>query len=148
VILTVRADDTDVLRGLEAGADDYIVKPFNYLTLLARIKAVLRRSEKTAVTEDTTVISPRLKIDFVNQRVRIDDHPVKMTPLEYRLLVLLAKNKGEAVDARRIKNEIWGSDFTGTVNVRSFVQRLRKKLQDVPPQMIVSKYGAGYMLKS
>jgi len=148
VILTVRADDSDVLHGLEAGADDYIIKPFNYLNLLARIKAVLRRTEKASLKENNIVISSRLKINFVNQKVIVDNRLVKLTPVEYRLLVLLAKNKGKVVPYDRITEEIWGKDFGGeTVNIRSFIQRLRKKLQDVPPHMIVNKYGSGYVLK-
>ena len=149
IILTVRADDSDILRGLEAGADDYIVKPFNYLNLLARIKAVLRRTEKTSLKENNTIISSRLKIDFVNQKVRADNRLVELTPVEYRLLVLLAKNKGKVVPYDRITEEIWGKDFSGeTENIRSFIQRLRKKLQDVPPHMIVNKYGSGYVFKN
>jgi len=149
IILTVRADDSDILRGLEAGADDYIVKPFNYLNLLARIKAVLRRTEKTSLKENNTIISSRLKIDFVNQKVRADNRLVELTPVEYHLLVLLAKNKGKVVPYDRITEEIWGKDFSGeTENIRSFIQRLRKKLQDVPPHMIVNKYGSGYVFKN
>jgi len=149
IVLSVRSDDADVLRGLEAGADDYIIKPFNYLTLLARVKAVLRRSESISLRErrDATV-SPRLKIDFINQRVTADDQPVRLTPVEYRLLVLLARNKNKVVSYRRIMEEIWESAFEGkTENIRVYVTRLRKKLGDVPPSMILNEHGAGYMLK-
>jgi two-component system KDP operon response regulator KdpE len=149
IILTVRSDDTDVLRGLEAGADDYVIKPFNYLTLLARVKAVLRRSENSPlrINHDTTV-SPRLKIDFVNQRVAVDDQPVKLTPIEYRLLILLVKNKDEEVPYQRIAEEIWGKSFKGdTKNIRIYVRRLRKKLHDVPASMILNKRGLGYVFK-
>lgn len=148
IILTVRADDSDILRGLEAGADDYIIKPFNYLTLLARIKAVLRRTEKTTLKEDNAVISSRLKIDFVNQKVRVDEQLTRLTPVEYRLLVLLVKNKGKVVPYDRITREIWEKDFGGeTENIRIFIQRLRKKLQDVPPHMIINKHGSGYVFR-
>lgn len=149
IILTVRADDSDVLCGLEAGADDYIVKPFNYLTLLARIKAVLRRTEKTTLKEDNTVISPRLKIDFVNQKVRIDNRLVKLTPVEYRLLILLVKNKDKVVPYNRIMEEIWEKDLAGdTENIRIYIRRLRNKLHDSPPNMVLNKHGSGYMFKA
>ncbi len=149
IILTVRSDDADVLRGLEAGADDYIIKPFNYLTLLARVKAVLRRSEgiPPKISHDTT-ISSRITIDFVDQRVAVDDEPVKLTPMEYRLLILLVKNKGDEVSYQRIVEEIWGKHFKGgTENVRIYVRRLRKKLHDIPPRMILNKRGSGYVFQ-
>jgi DNA-binding response OmpR family regulator len=148
VILTVRSDDADVMKGLEMGADDYVIKPFNILTLLARINAVMRRTGRDSLKEDSTVISTRLKIDFVNQKVIIDNRLVKLTPAEYRLLVLLVKSKGKIVSYKRIIREVWEKDFSGqTEIVRICVQRLRKKLLDTPPTMILNKPGAGYMFK-
>ncbi len=149
IILTFRSDDADVLRVLEAGADDYITKPFNYLTLLARVKAVLRRTEKVPLkNERNTLISPRLKIDFVNQRVEVDNRLVKLTPVEYRLLVILVKNKDRVVPNKRIMEEIWEKNFQGeTENIRIYVQRLRRKLQDNPPNLILNKHGSGYTFK-
>lgn len=149
IILTVRSDDTDILKGLETGADDYITKPFNYLTLLARVKAVLRRTDNMPLKsrQDTTV-SPRLKIDFVDQRVVVDNQPVKLTPVEYRLLVLLIKSKDTVVPYHRIMQEIWGTNYQGnTENIRIYVRRLRQKLHDNPPNMILNQHGAGYMFK-
>src|SRR5512140_39275 len=88
IILTVRSDDADQLRGLESGADDYITKPFDYLMLLARVKAVLRRAQTPSIGRSQNVaVSHRLKVDFVNQKVTVDDKNVKLTPVEYRLLV-------------------------------------------------------------
>lgn len=150
IILTVRSDDADILRGLEAGADDYIVKPFNYLTLLARVRAVLRRSENLPLpkSQDTTV-SSRLKIDFVNQRVLVDNRTVKLTPVEYRMLVLLVRNKDNTVPYRRIMEEIWEKSYEGeTDSIRIYVRRLRRKLRDSPPKMILNQHGAGYMFNS
>jgi two-component system, OmpR family, KDP operon response regulator KdpE len=150
IILTVRADDADVLRGLEAGADDYIVKPFNYLTLLARVKVVLRRSEKVPLKESQNIaMSSRLNIDFVNQKVRVDNQLVKLTPTEYRLLVLLVKNKDTIVPSQQIMEEVWGKPvWHDTENLRIYIRRLRKKLNDVPPNMILNKHGSGYLFKS
>jgi two-component system response regulator VicR len=150
IILTVRSDDEDMLKGLEAGADDYIVKPFNYLTLLARVKAVLRRIEKAPLKmKNDATISPRLKIDFVNQKVKVDNRLVTLTPLEYRLLVLLVKNKDRVVSYRRITEEIWEKSYWGeTENIRIYIRRLRKKLKDTPPCMVLTKRGVGYMFKS
>ncbi|MBN1368306.1 MAG: response regulator transcription factor [Dehalococcoidales bacterium] len=150
IILTVRSDDADMLRGLEGGADDYIIKPFNYLTLLARVKTVLRRTEKTSLKNGQSIsVGSRLKIDIMDQKVRLDDKPVKLTPVEYRLLVLLVKNKDKVVGYRQIMEEIWEKDeCRDTENVRIYIRRLRKKLQDTPPNLILNKHGSGYMLKS
>jgi two-component system, OmpR family, response regulator VicR len=150
IILTVRADDTDVLRGLETGADDYVTKPFNYLTLLARVKAVLRRSEGVPLKDNHNIaLSPRLNIDFVNQKVRIDNQLVKLTPMEYQLLILLVKNKDKVVPYQQIMEEVWGKPmWHDTENLRIYVRRLRKKLNDVPPNMILNKHGSGYVFKS
>jgi two-component system, OmpR family, response regulator VicR len=149
IILTVRADDVDILRGLEAGADDYIIKPFNYLTLLARIKTVLRRSENMSLksTQDT-VVSPQLRIDFVNQKVRLENQLIKLTPVEYRLLILLVKNKGSVVTYQCIMEDIWETKYQGdTKNIRLYIQRLRKRLKDTPPNMILNKRDSGYIFK-
>jgi DNA-binding response OmpR family regulator len=149
IILTVRADDTDVLKGLEAGADDYIIKPFNYLTLLARIKAVLRRSENITLnnTQDT-IVSSRLKVDFVNQKVILDNKPVKLTPVEYRVLISLIKNKDNIVTYKNMMEDIWGSKYRGdTKNIRLYIRRLRGKLNDNPPSMIINQRDSGYIFK-
>jgi DNA-binding response OmpR family regulator len=149
IILTVRSDDADVLKGLEAGADDYIIKPFNYITLLARVRAVLRRTENIPLKncQDTT-ISPRLKIDFVNQKVIFNNQPVKLTPVEYRLLLVLVKNKDSVVPYKQITKDVWDASYQGdTENIRINIKRLRKKLQDNPPNMILNQHGSGYMFK-
>jgi two-component system, OmpR family, response regulator VicR len=149
IILTVRADDADVLKGLEAGADDYVIKPFNYLTLLARIKAVLRRSENvTLKNSQDTVVSPRLKIDFVNQKVILENELVKLTPVEYHLLIFLVKNKGNLVTYKSMMEDIWGTKYQGdTKNLRLYIRRLRNKLKDNPPQMIINQRDSGYIFK-
>jgi two-component system KDP operon response regulator KdpE len=149
IILTVRSDDTDVLRGLEAGADDYVTKPFNYMTLLARVRAVLRRAENQPIRRShDTAVSSRLKIDFVNQRVAVDGRPVKLTPVEYRLLVFLVKNKNSTVSYKSIVEDVWQAPYHGeTENIRIYVRRLRRKLGDEPASMILNRRGSGYMLK-
>jgi DNA-binding response OmpR family regulator len=150
IILTVRSDDTDVLKGLEAGADDYIIKPFNYLTLLARVKAVLRRSENVPIKDAReTTVSNRLKIDFVNQKVTLDNQPVKLTPVEYRFLVLLVKNKNRTVHYEQITQEVWERKYPGnTENIRIAIRRLRKKMHDSPPRLILNQRDFGYLFKA
>ena len=150
IVLTVRSDDTDVLTGLEAGADDYVIKPFNYLTLLARVKAVLRRTDKIPLKGSQNVImSPRLNIDFVNQKVRVDNKIVKLTPIEYQLLITLVKNKDQTVSYQQIMEDVWGKTaWNDTENLRIYIRRLRKKLNDIPSKMILNIRGSGYMFKS
>ncbi len=149
IVLTVRSDDEDMLKGLEYGADDYIIKPFNYMNLLARIKAVLRRTESIPFSgEQNNAVNSRITIDFVNQKVKVGNQPVVLTPFEYRLLVLLARNNGSIVDYDRISMEVWGKEYSGDNNhIRIFIRRLRHKLGDEPPDMIINKRGSGYMLK-
>jgi two-component system response regulator VicR len=150
IILTVRSEDEDMLKGLESGADDYIIKPFNYMTLLARVRAVLRRTEAIPfMGKHDSVVNARLKIDFVNQKVKVNNRLVKLTPVEYKLLALLIKNRDQLVSYDSIMEEVWGKGYSGeTENIRICVRRLRKKLQDSPPDMIINKRGQGYMLKS
>jgi DNA-binding response OmpR family regulator len=150
IILTVRSDEEDMVRGLETGADDYIVKPFNYITLLARVKTVLRRSEMPSIKEGyATPFGSRLKIDFVSQKVWVDYRLVKLTPTEYKLLVLLAKNKNKVISHREIGKEIWADNPSDNIqNIWIHIRRLRSKLHDIPPEMIINEHGEGYMFKS
>jgi two-component system response regulator VicR len=150
IILTVRAEDEDVMRGLELGADDYIVKPFNYLTLLARVKAVLRRGKMIPFKgSHDNAVNARLTVDFVNQRVKVDNRLVELTPVEYRLLALLARNRDQIISYRTIAEEVWGKEhIDNTATMRSCISRLRKKLKDTPPFMITNKQGSGYIIKS
>ena len=149
IILTVRAEDEDMLKGLEYGADDYITKPFNYLNLLARIKAVLRRVETIPYTgEHEKEVGSRLKIDFVSQKVKIDNRPVKLTPSEYHLLALLVRNRGAIVPYDRIVREVWDREYAGSnEGIRIYVRRLRDKLGDNPPSLILNKRGQGYLFR-
>jgi two-component system KDP operon response regulator KdpE len=150
IILTVRSDDEDMLQGLEHGADDYIIKPFNYMNLLARIKAVLRRTESIPFPGDhNKTVNSRITVDFVNQKVKVDNEPVSLTPGEYHLLVLLIRNQDTVVSYERITDEVWGKEYSGdNDNIRICIKRLRQKLHDIPPNMIINHRGTGYMMKS
>ncbi len=149
IILTVRSEDEDVMKGLELGADDYITKPFNYLTLLARVKAVLRRTTMLPYkgSQDNR-INARLNIDFVNQKVKVDNKLVKLTPIEYKLLVMLAKNQDKLVTYGSLNSELWDKgNSRDTGSIKLAVRRLREKLKDEPPQLILNQRGKGYILK-
>lgn len=150
IILTVRADDEDVFRGLETGADDYITKPFNYMNLLARVKAVLRRSDQTDFpTSVDTSGRNRLKVDHISQRVWLNDQEIQLTPYEYKLLILLASNVGKIVTYQQITETVWGKEYSGnSEKVRIYIRRLRKKLYDEPPHIIVNQRHTGYMINN
>lgn len=135
LILTVRAEEADVVRGLEVGADDYIVKPFSYMELLARVKAVLRRSElPESYTEEDNFVSGDLEIDFATREVRRGGKVLKLTPTGHKLLYLLVRNEGRVLTHRRLMQQVWGEDYIEDTNyLRVYIRRLRDILQDDPP---------------
>ncbi|GAI07033.1 unnamed protein product, partial [marine sediment metagenome] len=106
LIITVRGEETDKVRGLELGADDYIVKPFSHLELLARVKAVLRRSGLVAAEGTEPFSSGGLRIDFAQRKVFLKDREVKLTPIEYQLLYHLARSAGQFVSSSTLVYKI------------------------------------------
>lgn len=146
IIETVEDEEVDRIRGLELGADDYITKPFSYMELLARVKAVLRRSQMVEFKGgETNFVSGNLAINFAAREVRLGDEVVKLTPTEYKLLHLLVRNKGQVVTQRKLMQQVWGEDYIeNTDYLRAYIRRLRDKLRDNPPQMILTEHGLGY----
>ena len=146
LILTVRGDEMDRVRGLEIGADDYIVKPFSALELLSRVNSALRRSSRSPATERMTpIVSGGLTIDFHSKEVLLDGEPVHLTPTEYNILYHLVRNEGKFINNSTLQQWIWGE--AGNVDssvVRRYVYQLRAKLKDNPPKMLVSEAGKGY----
>jgi two-component system KDP operon response regulator KdpE len=138
----------DKVMGLELGADDYMVKPFVPAELLARVKAVLRRSQMPELKEDEKpFINSKLKINFATREVIRGEEPVKLTPTEYDLLCHLVKNEGRVVTHRMLLEMVWGPGCTDAVDyLRKYIQRLRGKLEDDPanPKMFLSERGLGY----
>lgn len=146
IILTVRSADEDVMRALEAGADDYITKPFNYMTLLSRVRAVHRRATMMpGAGGQNTIINSRLTVDFLEQVVKVDNRIVNLTQLEYKLLIVLVKNKNRLMTYESLAAEVWGTEGD-RAKVKIAINRLRKKLRDIPPQIILNARGEGYML--
>jgi len=155
LILTAREDDMDQVAGLELGADDYVKKPIEPRVLLARIRALLRRMEKSAqrrsfpaaLPEDDLVFA-RLKICRSSHTVWLDNRPVDLTTTEYELLCLLAGNAGVVLDRDRIFSEMRGIDYDGLDrSIDISISRLRKKLEADPaqPQMIRTIWRQGYL---
>jgi DNA-binding response OmpR family regulator len=131
LMLTARGDETAQVRGLELGADDYVVKPFSHLALLARIKAVLRRAAlppPTRALPDFT--AGDLAIHFQNQEVAVKGERVNLTPIEYKLLYHLARNAGRVLPQRTLLDRVWGEDYDATSDyLKVYISRLRAKLE-------------------
>lgn len=147
IMLTAKAEEIDRVLGLEMGADDYVVKPFSMRELIARVKAVLRRSHKDGKTkEDVLTIGP-LRIDFSSYQVWLHDEPVALTPKEYELLKLLVTNPGRAFSRDELLERIWGYEYYGdTRTVDVHIRHLRAKLAAAPEvsDAIETIRGVGY----
>ena len=148
IILTVRSDEENKVKGLELGADDYIVKPFNHAELLARTKAVLRRTTMPHLKDaEEITINPDLKIDFANYSLRLKGQNLKLTPIESNLLYHLVRNEGTTLSHRYLLEKIWGEEYLeATEYLKVYVQRLRNKLEDNPakPKMLITERRLGY----
>ena len=154
IMVTAKGEDMDKIMGLEYGADDYIVKPFNILELKARIKAILRRSvKKVDINEpakSNTLEAKGLKIDFDSRRVFINGRETNLTAKEFDMLVLFMENPGKVYSRETLLDTIWGYDYPGdarTVDVH--VRRLREKIEEKPsePKYIYTKWGVGYYFR-
>jgi two-component system response regulator MtrA len=144
VMLTARGDTLDIVEGLQAGADDYIVKPFKPKELVARIHARLRRLEETA--GDVLTIGD-VVVDIGGHTVSRDGQPIPVTPLEFDLLATLAARPGFAFSREQLLTDVWGYQHAGDTRlVNVHVQRLRGKVENDPenPEVIVTVRGVGY----
>jgi DNA-binding response OmpR family regulator len=145
VMLTARGDESDRVVGLEVGADDYVVKPFSPKELLARIRAVLRRSERPADAEAPLALG-KLEVDVARHTVRWDGHPVRLTAKEFALLVALLEAHGRVLSRQQLLEDVWGYSYAeGTRTVDVHVRRLREKIPGLAPQLITVK-SLGYRL--
>ena len=147
IILSARGQEADQVRGLELGADDYVVKPFGYMALIARIKAVLRRAEMSPPLRSASdFVSGDLTINFEDATVTLRGKPVRVTPLEYKLLCQLVRNQGRVVPHETLINRIWGEEYGATTDhLKVFVSRLRSKIEmEDSPHLIETERGLGY----
>ncbi len=148
VVLTVRDLDTEKVALLEAGADDYVTKPFSLIELVARLQVAERHSEGQS-SNDPVFKSDRLEIDFSQHAVKLDGKAVKLTATEYNLLRILALNGGKVVTQAKLREEVWGNIGMEAVQyLRVYVGLLRKKLEDDPsqPRLILTEPNVGYRL--
>lgn len=148
IMLTAKGEEMDKILGLDYGADDYIVKPFNVLEVKARIKAILRRNNKNKGSKVITYEG--LEINLENHRVKIDGKDVGLTTKEYDILILLISNPNKIYTRDQLLDIIWGETYTGDVRtVDVHVRRLREKIENNPgnPKYVYTKWGEGYYFR-
>ena len=155
IMLTAKGEDMDKIMGLEFGADDYIIKPFNILEVKARMKAIMRRNTKPVPVqkeqEEGFLESGELKLDTENERVFVRNREVNVTAKEFDLLHLLISNPNKVYSRDKLLELVWGADYPGdarTVDVH--IRRLREKIEDNPsvPKYVQTKWGVGYYYRN
>ncbi|NLE76467.1 MAG: response regulator transcription factor [Chloroflexi bacterium] len=150
IMLTAKAQDAEMLRGFEVGADDYLTKPFNAKELVARVKAVLRRSARPEEVVHSAFCCGELEIDFARHSVTVRGQKVELTRTEYSLLRELALNVNCVMLHRDLLIRVWGPEYQEEIDyLRSYIRYLRRKLERNPaePHYIVTLPGTGYMLR-
>ncbi|MDF2502344.1 MAG: kdpE 1 [Anaerosporomusa subterranea] len=147
IILTARDQEAEKIQALDAGADDYLTKPFGIGELLARMRVCLRRSSLT--DSEPIVQCGDLSVDFVQRRVLVGEREIKLTPTEYELMKILAQNAGRVMTHQQLLKAIWGNAYSeDTHYIRVYIGQLRRKIEPDPtqPRYIVTESGVGYRL--
>jgi DNA-binding response OmpR family regulator len=144
IIVTVRGEEEDNAKGLEMGADDYIVKPFSPRDLLSRINAVVRRSRTTLTEGDPQIVQGNLKLNLATNEACLLDKTFKLTPTECKLLYTLMRSPGRTVQNEELLQNVWGDEDTENDVLRTYIRRIRDKFNDNPPRIILTEHGQGY----
>jgi two-component system, OmpR family, KDP operon response regulator KdpE len=150
IVLSARQDSTDKVEALDAGADDYVTKPFGMDELLARLRAALRRGQ-VAAEVDAVVVTEAFTVDLVAKRLLRDGAEVRLTPTEWHLLEVLVRNAGRLVSQKQLLREVWGPAYeTETHYLRVYVAQLRRKLEPDPsrPRHLLTEAGMGYRFEA
>jgi len=146
IILTVRADEADVVKGLEWGADDYITKPFRQLELLSRVKALIRRQNPA---EEAILVCGPLRLDTTASQLHYGEREIALTVTETRILGHLMKSAGHVVTHSSLSEAVWDNDYPGAADsLKVHIRRLREKIEADPghPQLILTRTGLGYLV--
>lgn len=149
VIVTARGDESDIVRGLEAGADDYLSKPFGIPELMARVRAALRRAPGVTVKTQPRFESDGLVVDFASAEVFVNGASVPLSATEYRLIRYLALNSGRVLVSDQLIRNVWGPEYPRDDHlVRVYISRLRRKIEADPqrPRYVITRTGVGYMM--
>jgi len=148
IVLTARGQDGDKVRALDAGADDYVTKPFSMPELLARMRAALRHHARAGSGEGGSVIEiGRLRMDLAGRRVTVDGAEIQLTPTEYRLIATLARHAGRVLTHDFLLREVWGPSAVGQHHyLRVYMAQLRRKIERDParPRILLTELGVGY----
>ena len=150
IVVSARQDEDEKIRALDAGADDYVTKPFYMGELQARIRAALRKRENYAQDKPTCFEQGDLSVDFEKRQVKVGGEEIHLTPIEYRILTLLIANRGKVLTHNYILKEIWGyAEGVEAGTLRVFMATLRRKIEKNPsqPQHIVTEVGVGYRFR-
>lgn len=151
VMITVRDSETDKVNALEAGADDYVTKPFRLRELVARLRAVLRRTHPAEVAESSVLRAGSLEIDLRRHLLRRDGDPIHLSPREFELLAFMMRNQGVPLTHAKLLRAIWGVEYGSELEyLRSYVKMLRKKIEDDPskPEYILTEPWVGYRFRN
>ncbi len=149
IILSARAQESDKIFALDAGADDYLVKPFSVGELLARIRVALRHVSAAPSGEEGCFSVDELKVDMIHRKVTVGEVEVHLTPIEYRLLTVLVKHAGKVLTHQLLLKEVWGPNYTERAHyLRIYMGTLRHKLEKDParPRFLLTEVGVGYRL--
>jgi DNA-binding response OmpR family regulator len=147
IFLTARGEVRDVVRGLEMGADDYVIKPYDNDELVARVRAHLRRSPRPSMSEELVFNNGAFRINFMNREVRVRNEVKHLTPKEFNLLGVLVRNAGRVVTRTDLVTEAWGEEYSDAIDsLKLYIHYLRQKLEINPdrPEYILTLRGVGY----
>ena len=150
IVVSARLEEEDKIRALDAGADDYVTKPFYMGVLLARIRAALRKQENRLPEKPSSFEAEDLFVDYENRRVEAGGKEIHLTPIEYKILLLLIANRGKVLTHHYILKEIWGcAEGVEPGTLRVFMATLRRKIEENPsePKHIITEVGVGYRFR-